>query len=210
MPVSKQRKKKETIKELWQHIETWVRANAPSEFSLPVGVSGPEITQAETAMGLEFPSDVRESYESHNGSNRIWFFDQGYLMPLTKPHDLPKRKQALFRGVVESWKAMHDMLQDGYFNDSGFRSRPKGPIKTHWWNPKWIPITYNESGDHVCVDLDPAKGGRIGQVIDWWHERGATSVLADSFTEWLAALAQRLKTGHYRFDKDAHGIKRAE
>ncbi len=210
MTVAKQRKTRETVKELWQGIEAWIRANAPTGVSLPGGASESDISQVEVATGLEFPNDLRQSYELHDGSNRIWLFEQGYLMPLAKPHGLPKRKQALFRGVSESWKAMNDMLQDGYFSDSGFKSRPKGPIKNSWWNPKWIPITYNGSGDHVCVDLDPAKGGQVGQVIDWWHERGATNVLAAGFAEWLATLVHRLETGHYRFDKDANGIKKVE
>jgi cell wall assembly regulator SMI1 len=190
-----------SISDSWKRLETWLRDNAPASLTLPPGASEEQIRTAEREIGVRFPDDLRVSYLLHDGSNRIWLSSKGYLMPLFKPQYLPKRKQALFNEVVESWKFMTDMLKNGQFEDPGFRSQPVGPIKPDWWNAQWVPITYNESGDHVCIDMSPAKGGGVGQVIDWWHERGATSALAGNFSEWLEQRASEFEQGACRFDE---------
>lgn len=51
-----------------------------------------------------------------------------------------------------------------------------------------MPLTENDCGDYVCLDFAPARGGKKGQVIEWWARGGARRVLADSFTEWLESL----------------------
>lgn len=89
-------------------------------------------------------------------------------------------------GVVDLWRAMLDVGEAM----SQERSSPAGPIRDDWWHRMWVPLTENECGDFVCLDFAPAPGGRVGQVIDWWHEQGATRVLATSFAEWLAGLAE--------------------
>jgi cell wall assembly regulator SMI1 len=91
---------------------------------------------------------------------------------------------------------MCELAQGGQF--AGFRSDPQGPIKDVWWNSKWIPITYNDQGDHLCIDLDPEEGGIAGQVIDWWHERGATHVVATNVAEWLGLVVSDLQQARFR------------
>jgi cell wall assembly regulator SMI1 len=41
-------------------------------------------------------------------------------------------------------------------------------------------------------------GGQTGQIICFDHEVGANYVIADSFAEWLAELANEFRTGTYR------------
>jgi hypothetical protein len=43
------------------------------------------------------------------------------------------------------------------------------------------------------VDLVPAPGGIIGQIIDWDHECGPSRVLFPGFTHLLAALADEVE-----------------
>lgn len=43
--------------------------------------------------------------------------------------------------------------------------------------------------------MDPAKGGKKGQVFDWWHEQGATDLLANDVGEWLLQVAKDLEDG---------------
>jgi cell wall assembly regulator SMI1 len=92
---------------------------------------------------------------------------------------------------------MKEMLEDGTFDGDDFTSKPKGPIRTHWWNVGCIPITYDHCGDYLCVDMVPGNGGHVGQIIDWWHEQGATEVVAHSFVEWLSNLADDFLAGKY-------------
>ncbi|WP_156441033.1 SMI1/KNR4 family protein [Burkholderia sp. ABCPW 14] len=43
-------------------------------------------------------------------------------------------------------------------------------IKDDWYNLKWIPFTHDGSGIRLCLNLDPAEGGTLGQVVRIWHD----------------------------------------
>ena len=60
-----------------------------------------------------------------------------------------------------------------------------------WWSPRWIPLTGNGAGDHLCVDLDPAPGGAPGQVITMWHMDDVREVKAAGWAAWLEGVAKK-------------------
>jgi cell wall assembly regulator SMI1 len=195
------------IAQSWARIQEWLRRNTGGRIELPKGATAAQIKQAESVLGFELPHDVRESYRLHNGSQsfarrgisypRVCLYRVGYLMPIVKPRHLPGN---FFRDVLGSWKVMGQMLSEGDFDYPGFKSKPgRHPIKSDWWNLRWVPITDDEQGGHLCVDMAPKKGGRVGQLIDWWKARGATKVIAKSLTHWLAEVADELETGAFRY-----------
>ena len=172
-----------SVAEAWARSEARLRTQQPDALrDLPGGADPAEIARVEAELGVSLPEDARASYRLHNGSGGIWVCEQGFLMPLTAPGSGPLPNH----GVLDLWRMMAQ-VGDAMAAE---RSTPVGPIRADWWHPKWVPLTENESGDFVCLDLAPAAGGRVGQVIDWWHEQGATRVLAGSFGEWLASLAE--------------------
>jgi cell wall assembly regulator SMI1 len=178
--------------ELWKRIETWLRHHAPPlSAALAPGASPDGIRRAEAALHVQLPDDVRSSYAIHNGSGFCGLFP----FPLLS---LPR--------VVQEWTNWRGLLLQGVFGDA--ESTPQGPIKTDWWNMRWIPFTHDGGGNHQCLDLDPAPGGDMGQVINFDHEVGATEVLATSFRAYLAAFADDLEAGCYAPWEDMHGLDR--
>jgi len=67
---------------------------------------------------------------------------------------------------------------------------------------QWIPIANNGGGDYFCLDLVPAKGGVVGQVILFGHEGTDQRRVARSFGEWMSKLAGRFQAGKIAFDED--------
>jgi cell wall assembly regulator SMI1 len=55
----------------------------------------------------------------------------------------------------------------------------------------------NGVGDLVCLDLNPPKGGAVGQVIEVLHEDGDRTVLAASLAAWLDGFATDLESKKY-------------
>jgi len=88
--------------------------------------------------------------------------------------------------VIESWEVWVHLLNGGDFGDNV--ATPKGPVKADWWNKKWVPITEDGSGNSICLDYDPAPGGKKGQVIQMWHDDSERKVLAPSFKSWVRTL----------------------
>jgi molybdopterin molybdotransferase len=165
----------------WERIEAAIRAKAPAEqVALPAGAAPDVLDRVEAAQGFRFPAAVRESYLLHDGSNGLWICEQGFLMPLVAPES----GHLIGFGVLDLWRGMAQVGEAM----AAERSTPTGPIRSHWWNSRWVPLTENECGDMICLDFDPAPGGVPGQVIEWWHEQGAMRVLAPGFEEWLAGL----------------------
>jgi cell wall assembly regulator SMI1 len=187
----------------WQRIEAWFCRHAPAnnDFPLAAGSSSEVLGKLEDQIGQRLPADFRAAYKRHNGSNRVkvfGIFALGYWMPLFRPTQL----KGLFNGVADEWQAMTDMLRDGAFDELGSTDRPKGPIKAEHWNPGWVPFTCDDSGDFLCIDLDPPQSGTRGQVIFWWHEYGPYTVVAKSFGELLHRLAVKLDRAAYAFSEE--------
>jgi cell wall assembly regulator SMI1 len=178
-----------SVAESWARINEWLRANGlPARFSPPPGVSEQAIRAAEAAMGLELPEDLRESYRIHDGSRRgayLILFERGFLIPLGGDGE----------SIVSSFASKREI---GAYNQSaGLRGKPEGPIRPDYWNPLWVPLTCDWETNTVAIDLDPAEGGCVGQVIlhDQW---GETRLIGRSWGEWLATYANALETGEYR------------
>jgi cell wall assembly regulator SMI1 len=77
----------------------------------------------------------------------------------------------------------------------------RGPIRPIWWDESRIHLTDN-SGDHVMLDLEPAEGGSVGQIISHSHEVGPQEVLAPSLVLWLTRIAEELETGRHFYDAE--------
>ncbi|MBV9867972.1 MAG: SMI1/KNR4 family protein [Abitibacteriaceae bacterium] len=178
---------------LWKRFEAWLDANAPVLLeTLRPGATEEQIKQAELFLSVQFPDDFKAAYRIHNGQTHYHhgLIDGRELLSLVR--------------IQDEWKVWKDLLDGGVFQDC--TSEPTGPIRDDWWNAQWIPITYDGSGNHDCLDLAPAAGGHIGQIIDFWHDDATREVKAESFGAWFAAVVEGCEAGQYVFSEEYFGI----
>jgi cell wall assembly regulator SMI1 len=178
-----------SVAESWKLIKKWLKENAPDWKALQKGAAPKKIEDAEQRLGRRLPEELRESYALHNGGGEIFpnLMDISfYLLPLSE--------------VVQDWESQKQLLEGGDFDHSPAQSA-KGICK-EWWNIGWIPFASNGGGDLFCIDLVPASGGAVGQVISHNHETGEHQLLAASLRSWLHELAYDLRDGKYSFDED--------
>ena len=181
------------MRDVWQRIENLLHNQAPDLLArLAAGASPEAITKTEAKLGYQLPDEVRESYAIHDGSGNAGIFpqdDYGRIngVSLLSLEDATHESQ--------SWTKL---LNRNEF--VGNTAHPTGPIKAEWWNRNWFPLTSNGGGDHLCIDMDPAPGGTIGQVIDFSHESGPRAVLAPSWRAFLNNYVSDLEAGRLRFD----------
>jgi cell wall assembly regulator SMI1 len=172
------------MRDVWQHIDKWLRVNAPQVLdTLQAGASEEEIRETEKFLSVEFPAEVKDSYRIRNGQSRG---DVGFI------NGLEFLSLARMR---EEWAVWKDLLDSGGFE--GFESEPEKQVRTDWWNPKWIPLTSDWGGNYECLDLAPTEEGEVGQIISMWHDEAKRQVLADSFRGWLEQFANDLEAGRY-------------
>jgi len=184
--------KAETI---WQQIKIWLRTHAPDiHDELNRGASTKDFHELEALTNIPLPQEVKEFYLIHNGQDSIsdTLTEMGELLSLERMGD--------------EWRIWKSLLDKNSFQQSQVQNQDG--IAPDWWNPNWLPITYDGSGNHFCLDFAPTENGTIGQIITMWHDSGERRIVAQSFTDWIQTFADELHTGQYEYNQDLGGIFR--
>ncbi len=166
------------MKQQWERLEAWLKANNPALLAdLNHPATDAEIRELEQKLGVTLPADFVACLKVHNGQKggADWLFSGSEFLSS--------------RRILDEWVIWKDLLDGGDFD--GAEAESGAGIQPVWWSPKWIPFTYNGAGDQLCLDLDPATGGRSGQVITLWHDDGARKKKADSFAQWFAEFVDK-------------------
>jgi len=153
---------------VWQQIEAEIRSQAPALASRLLPSASPQaLSRAEAALGVELPDSVVAVYLVHDGLGLPAVLESrtraSALLPLAE--------------MLEHWRSLTGLLDEGRFDDRAVE-KVRGPIKADWYNRRWLPVASDGAGNYFCIDLDPAEGGKPGQVIAFRH---------DSPERWLEA-----------------------
>ena len=181
------------MKTIWNRIEKWLDANAPKVRSgLNPGASQSQIADAEASLRISFPQDIVDTFMIHNGQASV------------TPGLLYGWEFMSVERIVDEWKVWKGLLDGGDFK--GTNSDSVGYTVTDWWNPHWIPLTYDGAGNHHCLDLSPGRLGKAGQIIRMWHDDAARDLLAPGYREWLSQFASGLEAGRFVLSDEYGGI----
>lgn len=177
---------------VWRRIDSWLATHAPQVMeSLHSGATDEEIAQAEAFLGVDFPDDLRLSYQIHDGQAEGSYSLFPYLEFLSL-QNMVVRSQKWQDGENEDFRCEPENISEGIWNG--------------WWNRYWIPFTTEGNGACQCVDLAPAAGGCVGQVVMIeWQEPGRWLV-APSLRAYLETFADALERGEYRFSENGYGL----
>ncbi len=175
----------------WRKIESWLAAHWPQGLEdLRPPATDEEIHALERALGAHLPSDFSDALRVHNGQQGL----AGCLFP-----------SGQFLGsedILDHWMCWKTLLDSGHFQ--GLRSDSEDGVLSDWWSPGWIPVTHNGFGDHDCIDLTPTASGMFGQLITMWHDQPERTVLAPSYSFWLAQFHERLQSELIVFCPDSN------
>jgi cell wall assembly regulator SMI1 len=176
----------------WRTIEGVLWENAHSLYrALRKPATDAQLARLANLVPARLPRDFVQSLKIHDGLrdsylglNRL--FDYNALLPVSaiiSEYRMICRHQAQFGG---------DGGQAG--NDPGVRNDVR-------WRSGWVPIM-DADGDKLVLDLDPAPDGSVGQVFAWSCTGSVRlEVLAPTFGEWLAGLAEALAKRRFGLDE---------
>lgn len=180
----------------WRRLESWIQTNAPHLLQfINVGATQFDISKLEDIIMKPLPKDFVQFYKIHNGQNeekgmgREGLIDSELLLPIV--------------GIIREWKCGKELLDKKKFVFDGqiLTSVPDNGIKNDWWNSSWIPFTHDGCGNYICIDLDPAPGGNLGQVIRMWHDSQYRELYANSFSEYISNFIDGLENGKFVYVK---------
>lgn len=162
----------------WATISAWLAEHHPRALALFAPPASPEaIAAAEAALGVTLPEDYKQFLRIHNGQNEFapWV-GLGALLPI--------EEVAAARANI--------------FNEDGAIDPDQvGPgIRAVDYLQAWIPISRSSRNrDYLCLDLDPAPGGTVGQILEFVVDFDARPLVAGSFADLLAKYFEQAQTG---------------
>ncbi|THF69187.1 hypothetical protein E7T06_12995 [Deinococcus sp. Arct2-2] len=172
----------------WKRIETWYEAQLLPIFRRQVrhaaladllhpGATELQIAEAETLFGRPFPAEFRASLQRHDGA-ALWPGGEG-LPPLEEAWTLTQsRRHALGLSPTEEQPSI-----DG--------------VEQVWWHSAWWSFERDGGGNGTALDLQPAPGGQLGQVIGIDHETADRPLLATGVASYLNDVADLSEAGWY-------------
>lgn len=175
-----------------RYVDAASRVHAPFRSYLAAPASEEQIAACEQAVKCALPSDLRHLLKLHNGSNEYQVLPGWELFSAER--------------IADEWSVWTELYHD-QFKPDDYACEPNGPIRgDEWWRLKWIPFTGDGGGNHLCVDMEPAPRGVVGQIITMWHDDAGRDVAAPSLTELIELLAADFEAGLLTWDDDRGGV----
>lgn len=168
--------------EVWRLLEQAYQECQPDKLrGLNKPITPQELTEAQKKIGIRYPQEFLELVKIHNGSDNDASFFGAWNFEDVK-------------SLAGTWEFLNDNLEDswGDFTEEDHQKVQAGPgVKKLWYNKRWIPVLNNSSGDSVCIDYDPAPGGKLGQVIIFWHDDNERKVVAPTFYDFFRTMCEQ-------------------
>lgn len=187
------------IATIWNRIKEWGVSNAPEMLGdLNPGAAEEDISALEAELGCQMPADFKESLKIHNGESDGWpckvFADCGAYLGTDRIIEAWKQRLAIAEEMSEHGSDIEDVeeqIREGFIS-------VEGEVRPAMFLREWIPIMDSNGDIFWAIDLNPAEGGKPGQIIavDW--EGCSWKVVAGSFAEFIQQYADRLERGEYR------------
>jgi cell wall assembly regulator SMI1 len=208
------------VKRFWHDLESWLKQTAPHWLeTLPPPVSEDKLEALESHLGFMLPEEFKASYRIHDG------LGESKLLRLER-HQYPQfQVYGILHETVWDWLPLEaiaptytqrldiykDIFPEAAFEQVEGVTSLKGPVKSHHWNECWIPFQTLNGADIVTyLDLDPAEGGVVGQIIQQDMEGCHQEVVASSLSEWLERHLENLKNSYYDASSDVLWVSRED
>lgn len=151
------------------------------------GCKEEKFSRLEEIAGAKLPDDILMLYKHSNGFNNEHVANLFYGFPFSPIEVVTSAQEAL--------KSENDMRP--------LRYADRGIQNQYTFGVKRIPIGDDSGTSMLCVDLDPAEGGKYGQVILLDYEMDVALRLNDSIMEMVEQFEADLIQDRYSLQKDA-------
>lgn len=193
-------------------LETWLKHFDARKIDMRKQLNAPatpeQISRLERKTGMTLPEDLRALYLIANGQKDAFkvtyhegqpniielpfaVAENGYVGYLFGNYEFFSTLEA--EKEWENWRLIYSGSSQAERDDfdANVEVRPGDNVRKHYANLRWLPFARDGGGNAYAVDLDPAPGGRAGQVIVIGADEDLRRVLAPSIGELIVAAAKR-------------------
>jgi molybdopterin molybdotransferase len=178
-----------SVADILARLEVFLKRNlSKSSSGLHSAATEEDLADLEAATGLLVPEGLRAVLKIRNGGTDSNVFGEGF--------DFLSAAE-----IAEHWRMHVDVLSylpaealTGKFDPDVMAHCDPG-VRPLVANRKWLPFADSNGDVTRYIDLDPALGGRAGQVIEVDPEATEWRVLAPSFEDFLLKRLKDLEGG---------------
>ncbi len=184
-----------SLHDSWQALHSWFGEHQPAATGgLRKPASEAELDAFSEAIGIELPDEHRALYRLADGSDLDIpsILDDGHwFFPLEEAlNHFNTMKGFADAKPLDDFARWREEIEDTVIT-------VEGPVKPHLFSIHWIPLSSSNGDVHRYIDLDPAPGGSVGQVIEVYPEACSHRVLANGIAEYLADYVEGLQAGDF-------------
>lgn len=182
-------------------FDAWLDRHASNgsaaAFFLNAPATEAAIDAAEARIGLPFPADLRKLWRRADGQRDIFGIPDPtpgrILCPLFGQYSFLSVQGALnvYQGWLDIWDGGGPDFDEAFNGEAHIQRRGNDPVHREYWRPGWLPFS-DDNGNACAVDLSPAPGGTVGQVIVIGSDEDLRRVLAPSIAAFLTDAVARL------------------
>ena len=187
------------VRDAWQRIESWGRANAEGMLKeLNPGAAEEKLENLQQTLGRTLPESFLESLRIHDGESDGWpsrvFADMGAYLGSDRLIEYWRMRVEIAKQVGDDFELddYEDQIREGIIF-------VEGPVRPAAYDEAWIPFMDCNGDVFWALDFAPREGGAAGQVIQVDLEGCEWKVVAESFEAFLTDYANRLETEDWKF-----------
>ncbi len=172
------------MKKLLQQFEEHLSLIHGIEDELLPPITSEDLDAAEKELEIKFPEEFRQLYMWHNGNQGDSFlFGQYRISPITE--------------VLELYESTRKFVDKDWYQVTNNSEVFKDCIA----NTKWIQFADNGGNTIVYLDLDPAKQGVVGQILESCD--GDIECHFDGIQNFISDINNNISQGNLEWDDEA-------
>ncbi|MBT0768053.1 SMI1/KNR4 family protein [Kineosporia sp. J2-2] len=194
------------VQEAWAGLlDALARAGYAVDELVRPGAAQADVAAAQQAVGRALPADLAGLYQLADGQTEWYDLTHGAHAKTVRERG--RWACALFGDgwgfdpvakLADGWRAWQE-VRSGYTPqelaknfDRAVEVREGDPVQGLYTSPDWIGFATDGGGNQLAVDLTPAPGGRVGQVIVIGADEDLRRVIAPGVVELLELCVERL------------------
>ena len=162
-----------------------------------------EIKEAEQAMKVRFPKELKDAYRRHNGVKEAGWSSNPILFATSEA------SWGNLKSVVDVWKRkiwVDGTIDYDPINDHDPAYLQGLEIYPYWWHPKWIPIGLTNTATTIFIDMHPGPQGTKGQLIYTSGDDFGGILTAPGLNAWIEFQCDCFDSGRFYTHPDTGEI----
>ena len=181
--------------QLWNRYEAVLKKYNPLGYAtLQDPATESEIKEAEQAMKVRFPKELKDAYRRHNGTAEPRWAKNPVLFATSEA------SWGNLKSVVIKWEInvqVDNTVESAHLNNYTPEYLQRVDIYHYCWHPKWIPTGLTNTPTSIFIDMHPGPQGTKGQLVYQSGDDFGGVLMAPGLNAWIEFQCNCFESGRF-------------